>query len=164
MGFSLPKKGIRYQQVVGQRKVQNILPLLTPATIPKTPVHPLEPYISHTHMAVEISFYEEFLADRHGTDHTIQIFPELLLGALTKAYLRGIGTDHIHSRISNYYPDQDNPVALPSNIYDSILKTEASGCVGTSSSFPPGVTKTRHHNSQGAALKATTKLSIPYFS
>ena len=114
-------------------------------------------------MAVEIS-YEEFLADRHGIDHTIQIFPELLLGTLTKSYLWGIGTDHIHSRISNYYPDQDNPVALPSNIYDSILKTEASSCVGTSSSFPPGVTKTRHHNSQGAALKATTKLSIPYFS
>ena len=73
-------------------------------------------------MAVEISSYEEFLADRHGTDQTIQIFPELLLGALTKAYLRGIGTDHIPSRISNYYPDQDNPVASPSNIYDSILK------------------------------------------
>ena len=73
-------------------------------------------------MAVEISSYEEFLADRHGTDHTIQIFPKLLLGALTKAYLRGIGTDHIHSRISNYYPDQDNPVASPSNIYNSILK------------------------------------------
>ena len=73
-------------------------------------------------MAVEISSYEEFFADRHGIDHTIHIFPELLLGALTKAYLRGIGTDHIHSRISNYYPDQDNPVAMPSNIYDSILK------------------------------------------
>ena len=43
--------------------------------------------------------------------------------SLTKAYLRGIGTDHIHSRISNYYPYQDNPIALPSNIYDSILKT-----------------------------------------
>ena len=73
-------------------------------------------------MAVEISSYEEFLADRHGTDQTIEIFPELLLGALTKTYLRGIGTDHIHSRISNYYPDQDNPIASPSNIYDSILK------------------------------------------
>ena len=69
MGLSLPKMGIRYQQVIGQRKVQNILPLLTPATIPKTPVHPLEPYISRTHMAVEISSYEEFLADRHDTDH-----------------------------------------------------------------------------------------------
>jgi len=30
---------------------------LTPATIPKTPVHSLEPYISRTHMAVEISSY-----------------------------------------------------------------------------------------------------------
>jgi len=71
MGFSLPEKGIRYQQVVGQREVQNILTLLTPATIPETPMHPLEPYISHTHMAVEISSYEEFLADRNGIDHTI---------------------------------------------------------------------------------------------
>ena len=88
MGFHLPKKGIRYQQVVGQREVQNILPHLTPATIPKTLMYSLEPYISCTHMAVEISSYEEFLADRHGTDHTIQIFPELLLGALTNAYLR----------------------------------------------------------------------------
>jgi hypothetical protein len=71
-------------------------------------------------MAVEISSYEEFLADRHGTNHTVQIFPKLLLGAITKAYLRGIGTDHIHNRISNYHPDQDNPVASPSNLYDSI--------------------------------------------
>ena len=31
----------------------------------------LEPYISHTHMAVEISSYEEFLAGRHGTNHAI---------------------------------------------------------------------------------------------
>src|SRR6185437_13453801 len=121
MGFPLPKKSIRYQQVIGQREIQNILPLLTPATIPKTPVHSLEPYISRTHMAVEIS-YEKFLADRHGTDHTIQIFPEPPLGALTKTYLRGIGTDHIQSRIYNYHPDQDNPVASPSNLYDSILK------------------------------------------
>ncbi|KAG2571612.1 hypothetical protein PVAP13_7KG112555 [Panicum virgatum] len=73
-------------------------------------------------MAVEISSYEKFLADRHGTDHTIQIFPELPLGALTNTYLRGIGTDHIQSRISTYHPDQDNPVASPSNLYDSILK------------------------------------------
>ena len=122
MRFSLTKKGIRYQQVIGQREIQNILPFLTPATIPKTPVHPLEPYISRTHMAVEISSYEEFLADRHGTDHTIQIFLELSLGALTKAYLRGIGTNHIHNRISNYHTDQDNLVASPSNLYNSILK------------------------------------------
>jgi len=73
-------------------------------------------------MAVEISSYEEFLADRHGTDHTIQIFPEFLPGALTKTYLRGIGTDHNQSRISNYQSDQDNLVASPSNLYDSILK------------------------------------------
>ena len=106
MGFSLPKKGIRYQQVVGQREVQNILPLLTPAAIPKTPVHSLEPYISRTHMAVEISSYEEFLTGRHGTNHAILIFPELHLGALTKAYLRAIGTNHIQNRISNYQPDK----------------------------------------------------------
>ena len=71
MGFPLPKKGIRYQQVVGQRKVQNILPLLTPATIAETLVQSLEPYISRTHMAVEISSYEEFLVDRNGNNHAI---------------------------------------------------------------------------------------------
>ena len=90
--------------------------LLTPATIPKTPVHSLEPYISRTHMAVEISSSKEFLADRHGTDHTIQIFPELPLVALTKTYLRGIGTDNNQSRISNYQSDEDNLVASPSNL------------------------------------------------
>jgi hypothetical protein len=73
-------------------------------------------------MAVEISSYEKFLADRHGTDHTIQIFPELPLGAVTKVYLRGIGTDHIQSQISSYHPDQDYPVVSSSNLYDSILK------------------------------------------
>ena len=85
-------------------------------------MHLLEPYISRTHMAVEISSYEEFLADMHGIDYTIQIFTELLLGALTKTYLRGIGTDHIHNQNSNYQPDQDNPIVSPFNLYDSILK------------------------------------------
>ena len=68
MGFPLPKEGIRYQQVVGQREVQNILSLFIPTTIPPPSVHSLEPYISRTHMAVEISSYEEFLASRHGTE------------------------------------------------------------------------------------------------
>lgn len=67
MGFPLPKESIRYQQVVGQRKVQHILPLFVPTTIPKAPVHSLEPYISHAHMAVEVSSNEEFLVDRHST-------------------------------------------------------------------------------------------------
>jgi hypothetical protein len=44
-------------------------------------------------MAVEVSSYKEFLADRHGTNHAIKIFPKLPLGALAKTYLRGIGTD-----------------------------------------------------------------------
>jgi hypothetical protein len=73
-------------------------------------------------MTIEVSSYEEFLVDRHSTNHAIKIFPKLPLGALAKTYLRGIGTDHIQSRISNYQPDQDNPVALPPNINDSILK------------------------------------------
>jgi hypothetical protein len=115
MGFPLPKEGVRYQQVIGQHEVQNILPLLIPTNIPEPPVHPLETYISHTHMAVEVSSYEQFLADRRGTNHAIKIFLKLPLGALAKTYLRGIGTDHIQSRISNYQPDQDNPVALPPN-------------------------------------------------
>jgi hypothetical protein len=46
-------------------------------------------------MAIEVSSYEEFVADRHGTNHAIQIVPKLPLGALTKTNLRGIGTDHI---------------------------------------------------------------------
>ena len=73
-------------------------------------------------MAIEKYSYEEFLTNRHSTDHTIQIFPELPLGVVTKVYLRGIGTNHIQSRISNYHPDQDNPVTSPSNLYDYILK------------------------------------------
>jgi hypothetical protein len=58
-------------------------------------------------MAVEVSSYKEFLADRHGTNHAIKIFPKLSLGALAKTYLRGIGTNHIQSWISNYQLDQD---------------------------------------------------------
>jgi hypothetical protein len=105
MRFPLPKKGVRYQQVIGLREVQNILPLLIPTTIPKPPVHLLETYISHTNMAVEVSSYNEFLAERHDTNHPIKIFPKLPLGALAKTYLRGIGTYHIQSRISNYQLD-----------------------------------------------------------
>jgi hypothetical protein len=105
MRFPLPKEGVRYQQVIGQHEVQNILPLLIPTTIPEPPVHPLETYISRTNIAVEVSSYKEFLADRHGTNHTIKIFPKLPLGALAKTYLRGIGTDHIQSQISNYQLD-----------------------------------------------------------
>jgi hypothetical protein len=48
-------------------------------------------------MAVEVSSYEEFLTDRHGTNHAIKIFPNLSLRALAKTYLRDIGTDHIQS-------------------------------------------------------------------
>jgi hypothetical protein len=59
-------------------------------------------------MDVEVSSYKEFLAYRHGTNHAIKIFPKLPLGALAKIYLRGIGSDHIQSRISNYQLDQDN--------------------------------------------------------
>jgi hypothetical protein len=46
-------------------------------------------------MAIEVSSYEEFLADRHGTNHAIKIFLKLSLGVLAKTYLRGIGIDHI---------------------------------------------------------------------
>jgi hypothetical protein len=95
MGFSLPKEGVRYQQVIGQREVQNILPLLIPTTIPEPLVHPLKTYISRTHMAIEVSSYEEFLADRHETNHAIKIFLKLSLGAFAKTCLRGIGTNHI---------------------------------------------------------------------
>jgi hypothetical protein len=63
MRFPLPKEGVRYQQVIGQREVQNILPLLIPTTIPEPPVHPLETYISRTNMAVEVSSYKDFLAE-----------------------------------------------------------------------------------------------------
>jgi hypothetical protein len=31
-------------------------------------------------MAVEVSSYKEFLADRHDTNHAIKIFPKLPLG------------------------------------------------------------------------------------
>jgi hypothetical protein len=44
-------------------------------------------------MAVEVSSYEEFLTDRHGTNHAIQIFPKLPLDALAKTYLRCISTE-----------------------------------------------------------------------
>jgi hypothetical protein len=82
-------------------------------------------------MAVEVSSYKEFLADRHGTNHAIKIFPKLPLGALAKTYLRGIGTDHIQSQISNYQLDQDNSVALPPNINDSFMTKPAksTGCI-----------------------------------
>jgi hypothetical protein len=106
MRFPLPKEGVRYQPVIGQREVQNILPLLIPTTIPEPPVHLLEIYISRTNMAVEVSSYKEFLADRRGTNHAIEIFSKLSFGVLAKTYLRGIGTDHIQSRISNYQLDQ----------------------------------------------------------
>jgi hypothetical protein len=55
MRFSLPKEGVRYQQVIGQREVQNILLLLIPSTIPELPVYPLETYISRTNIAVEVA-------------------------------------------------------------------------------------------------------------
>jgi hypothetical protein len=55
-------------------------------------------------MAIEVSSYEELLTDRHGTNHAIKVFPKLILGALTKTYLRGIGTDHIQNQISNDQP------------------------------------------------------------
>jgi hypothetical protein len=35
MRYPLPKEGVRYQQVIGQREVQNIFPLLIPTTIPE---------------------------------------------------------------------------------------------------------------------------------
>jgi hypothetical protein len=56
-------------------------------------------------MVVEVSSYEEFLVDRHGTNLAIKIFSKLPLGALAKTILRGIDTDHIQSRISNYQSD-----------------------------------------------------------
>jgi hypothetical protein len=80
-------------------------PLLVPTTVLEPLVHSLATYISHTHMVIEVSSYEEYLTDRHDTNHAIQIFLKMHLGALTKTYLRGIGTDHIQSRISNYHPD-----------------------------------------------------------
>jgi hypothetical protein len=46
-------------------------------------------------MAIEVSSYEEFLADRHETNHAIKIFLKLSLGAFAKTCLRGIGTNHI---------------------------------------------------------------------
>jgi hypothetical protein len=73
-------------------------------------------------MAVEVSSYEEFLTDRHGTNHAIQIFPKLPLDALAKTYLRCISTDHVQSRITNYQPNKDNPVTLPPDINNPILK------------------------------------------
>jgi hypothetical protein len=48
-------------------------PLLIPTTILEPSVHSLETYISHTHMTVEVSSYEEFLVDRHDTNHTIKV-------------------------------------------------------------------------------------------
>jgi hypothetical protein len=55
-------------------------------------------------MAIEVSSYKKLLTDRHGTNHAIKIFLELTLGALTKIYLRCIGTDHIQNQISNDQP------------------------------------------------------------
>jgi hypothetical protein len=92
-GHPLPKEGICYQQVVGQREVQHILSLLVPTIIPKPPMHSLETSIRHTHMAIGVSSYEELLPDGHGTNHAIQVFPKLPLDALTKTYLWGIGTE-----------------------------------------------------------------------
>jgi hypothetical protein len=82
VGFPLPKEGICYQQVVGQRDVQHIFSLLVPTTIPKPPMHSLETNIRRTHMAIEVS-YEELLPDGHGTNHAIQVFPKLPLDAPT---------------------------------------------------------------------------------
>jgi hypothetical protein len=41
-------------------------------------------------MAIEVSSYEEFLVDRHGTNHAIKIFLKLSFGAPAKTYLWGI--------------------------------------------------------------------------
>jgi hypothetical protein len=68
-------------------------------------MHSLETNIRPTHMAIEVSSYEELLPDGHGTNHAIQVFPKLPLDALTKTYLWGIGIDHIQSHIPNYQPD-----------------------------------------------------------
>ena len=95
MGFPLPKKGICYQQVIGQREAQDILPLLIPTTIPKASVYPLEPYISRTHMDIKVPSYEEFLTDRYSTNHAIQILPNCLLVLSLRPTWGDIGTNQI---------------------------------------------------------------------
>ena len=52
-------------------------------------------------MAIEVSSYEELLANRYTTNHVLQAFPELPLGALIVAYLRGICADSIENQVPN---------------------------------------------------------------
>jgi hypothetical protein len=40
MRDSLSKEGIRYNEVVGQDKIQDILPFLVPTPVPEAPTYP----------------------------------------------------------------------------------------------------------------------------
>jgi hypothetical protein len=94
MRDSLSKEGIRYNEVVGQDKIQDILPFLVPTPVPEAPTYPIETYSSKTYMSIEVSSYKELLRDGHTTNQRVQRPLELSLNALIKTYLRGISTNN----------------------------------------------------------------------
>uniref|UniRef100_N1R3W8 B3 domain-containing protein n=1 Tax=Aegilops tauschii TaxID=37682 RepID=N1R3W8_AEGTA len=73
-------------------------------------------------VAVEISSYEELLANRYTPNHVLQTILEYPLGVLIVAYLRGIRAANIENQVANYQLDQDNLVPTPLDIYHSILE------------------------------------------
>src|SRR4051812_38971807 len=85
-------------------------------------MHPFKTCVRCAYMAIKVSSYEEPLANRNTPNQVLQAFPELQLGALTVAYLRGIGADNIENEVPNDQLDQDNPITLPLDVYHSILE------------------------------------------
>ena len=73
-------------------------------------MRPFETCVRCTHVAIEVSSYEELLANRYTPNHVLQAFPELTLGVLIVAYMWGICADNIENQVPNYQLDQDNPV------------------------------------------------------
>src|SRR3954469_10803207 len=85
-------------------------------------MHPFKTCVRCAHMAIKVSSYEEPLANRNTPNQVLQAFPELQLGALTVAYLRGIGVDNIENYVPNDQLDQNNPISMPLDVYHSILE------------------------------------------
>ncbi|KAM3403284.1 hypothetical protein ACQJBY_007754 [Aegilops geniculata] len=85
-------------------------------------MRPFKTCVRCTHVAIEVSSYEELLTNRYTPNHVFQAFPELPLGVLIVAYLRGIRADNIENQVLNYQLDQDNPVPTSLDVYHPILE------------------------------------------
>src|SRR3954464_13651253 len=86
-------------------------------------MRPFKTCVRCTHMAIEVSSYEELLTNRYTPNHVFQAFPELPLGVLIVAYLRGIRADKIANQVLKYQLDQDNLVHTSLDVYHSILES-----------------------------------------